>query len=126
MYAAGPGKCYRLRLTAEAHNRKHIFIMNRVILQKRFILASLVAILAVFVFTGTSCRILKRDKQAIAEKKQEDANKKADAEYEKARKQHYANQNKETKKMMKQTKKDAARYNKPRKRNFYWLGVKCR
>jgi len=100
--------------------------MNRVILKKQFILAGLVTILAVLACTGSSCRVLKRDKQAVAEKKQEDANKKADAEYEKARKQHYANQNKETKKMMKQTKKDASRYNKPRKRKFYWLGVKCR
>jgi type VI protein secretion system component VasK len=100
--------------------------MSSEIIKNRLIFASLVAMLAVFAVAGTSCRVLKRDKQAVAEKKQEDANKKADAEYEKARKQHYANQNKETKKMMKQTKKDASRYNKPRKRKFYWLGVKCR
>lgn len=100
--------------------------MNRRILKSRLILASFFALLAVFTVTGTSCRLLKPNKQAVAEKKQEDANKKADAEYEKARKQHYASQNKETKIMMKQTKKNAARYNKPKKRKFYFLGVKCR
>ena len=100
--------------------------MSREILKNRLIFASLVAVLALSAVTGTSCRILKRDKQAVAEKKQQEADSKAQAEYEKARKQHYANQNKETQKMMKQTKKNAAHYNKPMKRKFYWLGVKCR
>ncbi len=100
--------------------------MTRIILKKRLMLASLCAMLALCIVSGTSCRLLKHDKQAAAEKKQEDASKKADAEYEKAQKQHYANQSKETKKMMKQTKKNAARYNKPMKRKFYWLGVKCK
>lgn len=66
--------------------------------------------------TVTSCRILKKDKQSIAEKKQNEADKKAVAEYEKAAKQHYNHQSKDAKKMMKKTKKRAAKFNAPRRR----------
>jgi ABC-type transporter lipoprotein component MlaA len=82
----------------------------------RFLLLSVILLLAGFSFTGTGCRILKKDKQTQALKKQEEADKKAAAEYEKARKQYYNRQNKDTKKMMKKTKKKAAKFNKPLKR----------
>jgi type VI protein secretion system component VasK len=82
----------------------------------RIILLAAILILGTFAFTGTGCRLLKRDKQAMAEKKTAEADKKADAEYEKARKRHYKRQSKEAKKMMKKTKKQAAKFNKPLKR----------
>lgn len=98
--------------------------MNTQGLRGRITLLSVILILTTFTFTGTSCRLLKRDKQSMADKKAEDADKKATAEYEKARKQHYAHQSKEAKKMMKSTKKNAAKYNKPKKRKFF-SNTKC-
>jgi cytochrome c biogenesis protein ResB len=81
-------------------------------------------LLSVFNISFSGCRILKRDKQSMADKKAEEADKKATAEYEKARKQHYSHQSKEAKKMMKQTKKKASAYNKPKKRKTF-SGTKC-
>lgn len=78
-----------------------------------------ILILSVFVLTGTGCHILKRDKQSIAEKKQEAADKKVMAEYNKGRKGHYRNQSKESKYMMKQSKKRAAKLNKSKKRGLF-------
>jgi hypothetical protein len=72
----------------------------------------------------SGCSILKRDKQSIAEKKQKEADKKATAEYEKARKLHNKNQSKDAKKMMKQTRKQANKYNAPRKRKGFF-NIKC-
>jgi type VI protein secretion system component VasK len=85
---------------------------------------SAILILTAFIFSGTGCRLLKRDKQSMAEKKTEEANKKATAEYEQARKQHYTHQSKDAKKMMKRTKKNAAKYNKPKKRKAF-SNTKC-
>jgi len=99
--------------------------MNKLLYQTRLILLSAILVLIVFAFTGTGCRLLKHDKQSVAEKKKEEADKKATAEYEKARKQHYEHQSKDTKKMMKQTKKESARYNKPKKRKLF-SGIKCK
>jgi len=79
----------------------------------RIILLASILILGTFTLTGTGCRLLKRDKQAMAEKKTAEADKKADAEYEKAREHHYKRQSKETRKRMKKTKKQAAKFNKP-------------
>lgn len=77
---------------------------------------SILLFLTVFIFAGSGCSILRKDKQAAADKKQEKADKKASEEYEKARVAYYKRQNKETKKMMKKTRKKAARYNEPMKR----------
>lgn len=99
--------------------------MNKQIFERRIIQVFAILMLTTFVFTGSGCRLLKRDKQAAAEKKTAEANKKADAEYEKAREQYYKHQNKETKKMMKNTKKQAAKYNKPMKRKAF-SGTKCK
>jgi predicted tellurium resistance membrane protein TerC len=98
--------------------------MNQPLYKRRILLFAAILMLIAFNFTGTGCRLLKRDKQATAEKKTEDADKKADAEYEKARKQHYDNQTKETKKRMKQTKKEASKNNKSKKRKTF-SGTKC-
>ena len=87
--------------------------------RSRILLAGVILFLTTFSFTGTGCRLLKRDKQSMAEKKAEEADKKATAEYEKARKQHYAHQSKDAKKMMKSTKKNAAKYNQPKKRKAF-------
>jgi hypothetical protein len=73
-------------------------------------------IMGSFVFATYGCRILKKDKQSEALKKQEDADKAATAEYAKAKKEYYDNQSKETKKMMKRTQKRAAKFNKPMQR----------
>ena len=73
-----------------------------------------------FCISGTGCSLLKKkDKQSIADKKQEDAKKKAVADYDKAIKQYYKHQNKETQEMMKNTKKKSEAYNKPKKTK--WL-----
>lgn len=72
--------------------------------------------LAFVFFSASSCRILKRDQQSIAEKKQEKAAEAAHKEYEQARKQHYKHQNKETQKMMKRTRKKADKVNDFKKR----------
>ena len=85
----------------------------------RLILVASILMLGTFTLAGTGCRLLKRDKQAMAEKKTAEADKKADAEYEKAREQHYKHQSKEAKKMMKKTKKQASKFNKPLKRKGY-------
>ena len=92
--------------------------------KNRLILVPCIVLLTAFTFTGTGCKLLKHDKQAAAEKKQEDANKAANAEYEKALKHHYDIQNKETKQMMKRTKKEAAKNNKSKKRRLFG-GTKC-
>jgi hypothetical protein len=89
--------------------------MNKPGFRNRIFITAVI-ILAALTFSATSCSILKRDKQSVAEKKQKENDKKASAEYEKARKQHYDHQSKEAKKMMKKTKKDAAKYNKPLRR----------
>jgi len=99
--------------------------MNQTIYKTRILLITSVMMLATLTLTGTGCRLLKRDKQSIADKKAEKADKKVNEDYEKARKQHYAHQNKDTKKMMKRTKKQAAKYNKPRKRKLF-SGTKCK
>ena len=93
--------------------------MKLPVYHSRSILLAAILILITFTFTGTGCRLLKRDKQATAEKKTEEADKKADAEYGKARKQHFDHQTKEAKKMMKRTDKQASKYNKPRKRKTF-------
>jgi hypothetical protein len=93
--------------------------MKKSAYQGRKILIAAILCLISFSFAGTGCRLLRRDKQDIAEKKTEEANKKADAEYENARKQHYKHQSKDAKKMMKQTEKQAKKYNKPKERKFY-------
>jgi len=99
--------------------------MNKSIFHGRFIRITVILFLAVFTFTGTGCRLLKPNKQAVAEKKQADSDKKFNEEYEKAKKQHYKNQSKEAKAMMKQTKKESAKYNKPKKRKLF-SGIKCK
>jgi type VI protein secretion system component VasK len=90
--------------------------MNQTLNHSRTFLLASILVLTIFAFTGTGCRLLKRDKQSMAEKKTEEADKKMDAEYEKARKQHYDHQTKEAKKMMKRTKKKASKSNMPKKR----------
>jgi len=90
--------------------------MNQTLKHSRIFLLVSILVLTTFTFTGTGCRLLKRDKRAVAEKKTEEADKKLDAEYETARKQHYDNQTKEAKKMMKHTKKKASKSNMPKKR----------
>ena len=90
--------------------------MIKITFHSRMFLLAAILILGTFTMSGTSCSILKRDKQSMAEKKSEEADKKADGDYEKAREQHYKHQSKETKKMMKKTKKQAAKFNKPLKR----------
>jgi len=99
-------------------------MLNKQEYRGRLVLLSTLLVLTAFTLTGTGCRLLKRDKQSIAEKKAEEANKEATAEYEKARKQHFAHQSKDAKKMMKQTKKNAAAYNKPKKRKAF-SSTKC-
>jgi len=77
---------------------------------------SIILLLTIFIFGSTGCSILRKDKQAAADKKKAQEDKKVSAEYEKARVAYYKRQNKETKKMMKNTSKKAAKYNKPMKR----------
>lgn len=93
--------------------------------RSRFGMFSFILILTAITVAGSGCRLLKHDKAAAAEKKQQAADEKFNAEYDKAVKKHFKNQNKATKKMMKQTQKDAARYNKPRKHGRF-SGTKCR
>ncbi|MDO9256349.1 MAG: hypothetical protein Q7U54_12610 [Bacteroidales bacterium] len=90
--------------------------MSQKLKHSRIFLLASILVLTTFTFTGTGCRLLKRDKRAVAEKKTEEADKKLDAEYEKARQQHYDHQTKEAKKMMKRTKKKALKSNMPKKR----------
>lgn len=91
----------------------------RSISRSRTFFAIAILFTAIISFTGSSCSILRRDKQSAAEKKQQEADKQASAEYEKARKQHYRNQSKEAKKMMKKTKKQADGFNKPKRRKGF-------
>jgi type VI protein secretion system component VasK len=98
--------------------------MNKPASKGRLLLLTAILVLMAFSFTGSGCRLLKRDKQSIAEKKQGEADKKATAEYEKARKQHYTHQSKEAKKMMKRTQKQASKFNKPMKRKAF-SNTKC-
>lgn len=98
--------------------------MNKPVYHNRLLLIAAIMMLVAFIFPATGCRLLKRDKQSMAEKKTKEADKSADDEYEKARKQLYNHQSKETKKRMKQTKKQAAKYNKPMKRKAF-SGTKC-
>jgi predicted tellurium resistance membrane protein TerC len=93
--------------------------MNQTLKHSRIFLLTSILVLTTFTFTGTGCRLLKRDKRAVAEKKTEEADKKLDADYEKARKQHYDHQTKEAKKMMKHTKKKASKSNMPKKRKAF-------
>ena len=90
--------------------------MYKSIAKGRLILVTAIFILTAFTFTGTSCRLLHRDSEAIALKKKKASDKKDNAEYDKALKKHYKNQSKGAKKMMKHTKKSAAVFNKPMKR----------
>jgi hypothetical protein len=90
----------------------------------RIFLLSVFLLLLTLTFTASGCRLLKRDKQSELEKKQKAADKKATAEYEKARKQHYKHQSKDAKKMMKHTKKQASKVNKPMKRKWF-KSTKC-
>lgn len=99
--------------------------MKKRVFKGRMILLISIMMISAFTFTGSGCRLLKRDKQAVAEKKTAEADKKADAEYEKARENHFKHQSKEAKEMMKNTKKQAARYNKPMKRKAF-SGIKCK
>ncbi len=99
--------------------------MNLLVNKNRIILLAAVLMLTTFTFTGTGCRVFKHDKQSIADNKAKEADKKLDAEYEKAHKKHYTNQDKETKKMMKQSKKQALKYNESRKRKSF-LGIRCK
>ncbi len=93
--------------------------MNQTLKHSRIFLLASMLLLTTFTFTASGCRLLKRDKRAVAEKKAEEADKKLDAEYEKARKQHYDHQTKEAKKMMKRTKKKSSKSNMPKKRKAF-------
>jgi len=97
--------------------------MNKPLYLVRLTQIILVFSIVTFTFTGTGCRLLRRDKQSIAEKKQKETDKKSTAEYEKARKQHYEHQSKEAKKMMKRTQKKADKLNKPKKRKTFFNGI---
>ncbi len=85
-------------------------------LQRFLKLFTVIVIVLSFTFAGSGCRVLKRDKQSMAEKKQAKESKQASAEYEKAVKKHHKRQSKEAKKMMKKTRKKAAKFNKPKER----------
>ncbi len=87
--------------------------------KSRLLLLTAFLALAAFAFTGSGCRLLQRDKQSIERRKKASNDKKANAEYDKALKQHYKHQSKDAKKMMKHTKKQAAVFNKPRKRGMF-------
>jgi hypothetical protein len=93
--------------------------MNNPLNKGRLLFLTAMLFLAAFTFTASGCRLLKRDKQSMAEKKQAEVNKKASAEYEKARKQHYDHQSKDAKKMMKRTQKQATKFNQPMRRKGF-------
>jgi hypothetical protein len=65
------------------------------------------------------CGLLHPGSQRKIEKKQAQESKKADKEYDLARKQHLKHQNKKTLRMMKKTKKRASVVNKPKKRGKF-------
>lgn len=90
--------------------------MNNPIFRKHILIAGIFLIFSANAMLVTGCRILKKDKQSVAEKKKAEADMKAYEEYEKASKQHYDIQTKETKKMMKKTRKKASHFNKPLRR----------
>jgi len=98
--------------------------MNKPTWHGHLLLLTSILLLTAFTFTGSGCHLLKRDKQSIGAKKEEAANKKANAEYDNALKQHYKHQSKEAKKMMKHTKKQSAEFNKPMKRKRF-SKIKC-
>ncbi len=100
-------------------------LMNKPNYLSRLLLVSVLLMLAFFTMTASGCRVLKRDKASMAEKKKEAADKKGVAEYDKALKQHYKHQSKEAKKMMKRTRKQSAKYNKPLKRRVF-SSTKCK
>jgi len=93
--------------------------MNYPVNKSRLLFLAAMLFLAAFTFTASGCRLLKRDKQSMAEKKQVEVNKKASAEYEKARKKHYDHQSKDAKKMMKRTQKQATKFNQPMRRKGF-------
>jgi len=84
--------------------------------RSKLIYLAFILFFSITTIAGSGCSILRKDKQAAADKKKAEADKKASEEYEKARVAYYKRQNKETKKMMKNTSKKAAKYNKPMKR----------
>ena len=65
--------------------------MNQSIIKNKIILFTAALMLSTLTFTGTGCRVFKRDKQSIADNKAKEADKKLDSEYEKARKKHNKN-----------------------------------
>jgi type VI protein secretion system component VasK len=93
--------------------------MAKLVLKGRVLLFISIVMLSALTFTGSGCRLLRRDSKSVAEKKQAEADKKATAEYEKARKAHYKHQSKDARKMMKRTKKQASQFNKPMKRKAF-------
>ena len=93
--------------------------------KRTFRTLALLVMLSLAHFTDTGCGILHPGNQRKVEKKQAQAEKQADKEYEKARQQHLKNQHKETIHMMKKTKKRSAVINKPKKRGFL-SSKKCR
>lgn len=93
--------------------------MNQTLKHSRTFLLASILILTTLTFTGTGCRLLKRDKRSVAEKKSEEADKKLNTEYENARKQHYNHQTKEAKKMMKHSEKKASKSNMPKRRKAH-------
>lgn len=84
--------------------------------RSRLIYLVIIVFFTITTLAGSGCSILRKDKQAAADKKKAKEDKKVSQEYEKARVQYHKRQNKETKKMMKNTRKKAAKYNKPMKR----------
>jgi hypothetical protein len=70
------------------------------------------------------CGLLHPGSQRKIEKKQAQESKKADKEYDLAKKQHLKHQNKKTLKMMKKTKKRSDAINKPKKRGMF-TSKKC-
>ena len=77
-------------------------------LKNHFLLLAAIVSIALYTMIGTSCSLIRPDKQKMALKKQKAENKKMNAEYDKAVKAHYKNQSKDAKKMMKHTKKKAS------------------
>lgn len=90
--------------------------MTKYFNRSRLIYLTFILFFTITTFAGSGCSILRKDKQAAADKKKAKEDEKASKEYEKARVQYYNRQNKETKKMMKKTRKKADQYNKPMKR----------
>jgi hypothetical protein len=96
------------------------------VMKKRFSFTLIVGLLLLASLTfPTGCSLLQPGRQRKVEKKLDKENKKDDAEYNKAKKQHLKNQNKETQKMMKRTRKKSTVVNKPKKRGFL-SSKKCR